>query len=196
MYHFVTSIVNRLDLDYSFKNSRNSPEKFNEKFPEKFNPEDVDENFREKLIKNALQKREIFRRQDMIPLDSSWWSSKEQIVFLRVLASVLDRKEPNSRETMLEVVSLCPGPWSVSSLETLQRYRHDDLRLVAACIELACRWSSKYHSQCLDFSMKVQATIASDKFAFMRWLPKSIRISLIAKILRSVEFLHFSTISD
>lgn len=165
MNHFVASIANRLSMGDLSKSDE----------------------FKKRLIESSLDKCYGVTRQGLMPSDSSWWSSKEHIVFLRVFSIILSLDNPNSDATILRAASMCPGPWSVSSLKTLQRSKHDNFQLVASCIEIICRWSGKYHSHCIDLSDRVHATIASNKNDILKWIPKSIRIAMITRILKTNE---------
>ena len=97
------------------------------------------------------------KMQALMPSDKDWWGSKEQEIFLRVLAALLDFKSHP-----YALVILCPGPWSKRDTQRLQESKHDATTFVAECIKIGCKWCKKWRSTLKDVPSKVAARIASN----------------------------------
>ena len=141
-------------------------------------------------------------RQNSIPLDSPWWGSREQVIFLQVFSAVLrfegyDRptskrwitlrsvhardprivlslaSDPSRDPAIKKALLYCPGPWSERTTKLIASNAHDDRSLVAACVAVSAKWCLRHHSTLTDVSERVHAFMAS-RLA-VGWFPPSVK---------------------
>lgn len=100
------------------------------------------------------------RTPEMLPLmvpNVEWWGSGRQLVFLAVLARLLDfNGDPRA------LVVLCPGPWKESQAKRLRDAcaRDDDVQFMVECVMICCKWCRRWHAHIPDIPAKVSARIA------------------------------------
>lgn len=127
--------------------------------------------------------------QALIPCLCNWWGSREQVVFLQVLAALLSsttkdvmplkeeyactpsimiKLSASVEDSVVKALLYCPGPWDEKSYDMILSHRHDDMSLVAACVIVGARWCRKNKSRISDLSERVHACI-SGRLCTRRW---------------------------